>query len=76
MKRRELVTIFLGSDLSKYPLNVDILYMILELADLAKYGRRCSSFCIYFSPSHKWQEKQRPRKDDENASSPRGSNML
>ena len=75
MKRRELVVIFLGSDLSIYPLNEDLLYLILELADLAKYGRRCSSFCIYFSPSHKWQEK-RGRKDDESASSPRGLNTL
>ena len=76
MKRREVVAIFLGTALSNYCLPEDILYLILEIADLAKYGTRCSSFCIYFSPSHKWQEKQRPRKDDENASSPRGSNML
>ena len=77
MKRRELVAIFLGTDLSNYCLPEDILYLILEIADLAKYGTRCSSFCIYFSPSHKWQEKRKPRrKDDESANSARGSSTL
>ena len=71
MKRRELVVTFLGSDLSKYPLYEDLLYLILEMADLAKYGKHMSCFSIYFSPSHKWRAK--PKR--ENANSARGSSM-
>ena len=72
MKRRELVAIFLGSDLSRYPLNEDLLYLILEIADLAKYGKYMSCFSIYFSPSHKWRAKR--KRKDENANSALGSN--
>ena len=67
MKRRELVVIFLGSDLSIYPLNEDLLYLILEIAGLAKYGRHMSCFSIYFSPSNKWQNTSK-RKDEEKGS--------
>ena len=66
MKRRELVDIFLGSDLEIYTLPIDLLYVILEIAGLAKYGRSMSYFSIYFSPFHKWHEK--PRRKDEKES--------
>ena len=72
MKRRELVVTFLGSDLSKYPLYEDLLYLILEMADLAKYGKHMSCFSIYFSPTHKWRNTKRKR---ESANSARGSSM-
>ena len=64
MKRLDLVVIFLGDDLAIYPLNVDLLYLILEIAGLAQYGRHMSCFSIYFSPRNKWQDTSK-RKDEE-----------
>ena len=66
MKRKQLVNIFFGD---QRPLPEDILYLILEISGLAKYGRHMSCFQIFFKPSHKWREK----KPDGNGSSAHGS---
>ena len=49
MTRERLVSIFFGDDESKYPLPTDLLYLILETAGLAKYGRHMSMFALYFT---------------------------
>ena len=58
MKRHKLVQVFFGTDESKYPLPADLLYIILEIAGLAKYGRYMSLFAIYFGKPHKWRKKR------------------
>ena len=58
MKRNELVQIFFGTDESKYPLPVDLLYLILETAGLVKHGRYMSLFAIYFGRPDKWRRKR------------------
>ena len=63
MKRKHLVDIFFGD---QRPLNEDLLYLILEIAGLAKYGRTMSYFAIYFRPSHKWRDTKKAP-ENENA---------
>ena len=66
MKRKQLVDIFFGN---QRPLPEDILYLILEIAGLAKYGRHMSCFQIFFRPAHKWRER---KPENGNARSARG----
>ena len=61
MKRKQLVDIFFGN---QRPLPEDILYLILEIAGLAKYGRHMSCFSIYFHPSNKWRDTRRANESD------------
>ena len=74
MKRHQLVHIFFSNDESTWPLPmVDLLYLILEIAGLAKYGTQCSLFTIYFRPSNKWREKR--KRLDANVNRRRGISM-
>jgi len=61
MKRRDLVTIYFSNDEQTWPLPVDLLYLILEISGMAKYGSQCSLFTIYFRPGIKWRERRRRR---------------
>ena len=76
MKRNQLVHIFFSNDERTWPLNGDLLYLILEIAGLAKYGTQCSLFTIFFRPSNKWREKRKQKKLVASANRRRGISML